>query len=240
MKRMKEKDWAVAFKGIVLRIDARALIALVSAFGLLSWFGPWPLLCVFLPLALASFCAAYALMPGGRGFLRAYLLFVFFWLLSFFFLQLWEHAGENGIALAALGDSLIFGARLFSMLSLALLLPLCISAVTLGRALTWYIQRLGLCCRGKTRERVMQAGWKAGLALTLMAAFMPRVFRTLKAQAQSIKLRAPQLPLHRRLWLLGLASLRLMGTQSWDMSVSIAARGLYREEPWLWRKSVGR
>ena len=227
--------WALAWKNLALNIDARALIALVSLCGTLAWLGPWPLLCVFLPLAALSAGAAYALMPAGRGLFKAYLGFVFFWALSFFLLQLWEHSGEAGAAQAALQGALFFGGRLFSILGLALLLPLCLSAVTIGRALTWYLQRFGLLFRGKARERIMDAAWKAGLALAVMAAFMPRAFRALKGLSQNLKARAPHLPLHRRLWLLGLSALRLMGTQTWDMSVSIAARDLYRSDPWIWR-----
>lgn len=232
MKSKNQASWAKALRRSALRVDPRLFIALVSLGGTLAWLLPWPALFIFLPPALLSAAAAYALMPGGRAALKAYLMFVLFWALSYFLLQVWE----AGASAAALRGSLILGARLLCILGLALLLPLCLSAVTVGRALTWYLQRPALLLRGRTRERLMDAAWKTGLALAVMAAFMPRVFRALRGLSQTLKVRAPHLSLRRRLWLLGLSSLRLLGTQTWDMAVSIAARDLYRAEPWQWRR----
>lgn len=230
------RNWAAVWRGLALRLDARALIALVSLCGTLAWLLPWPALFIFLPPAAASAGAAYVLTPGGRAAFKAYMGFVLFWALSYFLLQIWEHG--SGAALPVFYGALVFGGRLFTVLGLAMLLPLCVSAVTAGRALTWYIQRVGLLVGGRMRERVMEAAWKAGLSLAVMASFMPRVFRVLKGLSQTLKMRAPHLPLHRRLMLLGLSALRLLGRQTWDMSVSIAARGLYRAEPWNWREPV--
>lgn len=236
MKKEGRKKWAEAWRGLALKLDARALVALVSLGGTLAWLLPWPALFLFLPPAALSAGAAYVLMPNGRSAFKAYLCFVLFWAVSYYFLQIWEQGpGEAG---AAFWGALFFGARLFTILGLALLLPLCVSAVSAGRALTWYVQRVALLFRGRARERMLEVAWKAGLALAVMAAFMPRVFRALKGLSQNLKIRAPHLPLHRRLWLLGLSSLRLLGSQTWDISISIAARGLYAPEPWNWRKPL--
>lgn len=236
MKTEKQANWAEAWRALALKADARALIVLVSLGGTLAWLLPWPALLLFLPPAAISAWAAYALLPNGRSAFKAYMVFVLFWALSYFLLQLWEHG--SGASGQALWGALVFGARLFTILGLALLLPLCLSAVTVGRALTWYIQRVGLLFRGRMRKRVMLAAWQAGLGLAIMAAFMPRVFRAMGGLSQNLKVRAPHLPAHRRFWLLGLSALRLLGSQTWDMSVSIAARGLYRPEPWNWREPV--
>lgn len=235
MKKEERMNWASAWRRLALKMDARALVALVSLGGILAWLLPWPALLVFLPPAALSAGAAYALMPDGRAALKAYMAFALFWALSYFLLQIWEHGSAS--AGPALWGALVFGGRLFTVLGLALLLPLCVSAVTAGRALAWYIQRVGLLFRGRTRARVMQAAWKAGLGLAVMAAFMPRVFRALKGLSQNLRVRAPHLPFYRRLWLLGLSALRLLGGQTWDMAVSITARGLYRAEPWNWRRA---
>lgn len=229
---------ALLWRRLASALDARALIALVSLGGAVAWFAPWPLLLLFLLPATLSAASAYALLPDGRGAFKAYLGFVVFWAASYIFLQLWEHWGEAGAAQAAMWGGLIFGGRLFAVLGLALLLPLCVSAVTIGRALAWYLSLPASPLRGRAREKTLAAAWKAGLGLCIMAAFLPRVFRALKGLLQSVKLRAPHLPLHRRLWLLGLSALRLLSTQTWDMSVSIAARGLYSPEPWAWRAPV--
>lgn len=215
-----------------MRVDPRLLIALVSLFGSLAWLLPWPALFVFLPPALCIAAAAYVLMPGGQAALKACLFFVLFWALSYFLLQIWEAAPPA----AAFCQALIFGARLLCIFGLALVLPLCLGAVAVGRVLTWYLERPALLLRGRLREGLMEAAWKAGLALTVMAAFMPRAFCALRGLAQTLKLRAPHLPLRQRILLLGAAILRLLGTQTWDMAVSIAARDLYRAEPWKWRR----
>lgn len=224
--------------GLVLRLDARALMALVALGGSLAWFLPWGALGLFLPLAGLSAAAAYVMLPGGRKIIAAVVVFTAFWALSFFLLQLWEHWGEAGFALSALFGALVFGGRLLAVFGLTLLVPLCLSPVTAGRVLGWYLALPAPLLPARLRPRLTWAAWQAALGLTLMAALLPRSLAALKALRQSLKLRAPQLPLHRRLWLLGLGALRLLGAQSWDMALSIAARDLYRAGPWSWRKPV--
>lgn len=240
MQRMQKQSpaWALAFKNCALRLDPRLLVALASLCGMLAWFMPWQALLFFLPPALLAAASAYVLTPNARKALAACMGFVLFWALSYFLLQLWEHHNTAGIARHALYGALIFGGRLFAVLGLASVLPLCLSAITTGRVLTWYMQRPALLFSGRIREKMLEAAWKAGLSLAIMAAFLPQTLRAIKALSQSLKLRAPHLPLRRRLGILGMSALRLMGGRTWDMSVSIAVRGLYCAEPWGWREPV--
>lgn len=241
----KIPTWASAWRGLAISTDPRLLLVLVSLCGTLAWLLPAATLVVFLPPALLSAATVCAASSGGRTAVLSYSGFVLFWGLSYFLLQLWEHWGQ-GAALPILYDAFIFAARLFCIFGFAALLPLALSPVTIGRSLTWFIQRLALLegrfcrtvLRGKLRPRLMEAAWKAGLGLSIMASFLPRTFNVLRELSRTLKVRAPHLPLTRRMSLLGLAGLRILGTQTWDMAISIAARNLYRPEPWGWQPPV--
>lgn len=247
MTHKKNPAWAMTWRNLAAGLDPRFLIILVSLGGTLAWLLPAPALVFFLPLAVISAATVYVSSPLGRTAVLSYGGFVFFWGASYFLLHSWEHWGD-AVVMPILYASLIFSARLFCIFGLAALLPLLLTPVTIGRALTWFIQRIGLLeawfcgfvLRGKVSPRLMDAAWKAGLGLCIMASFLPRSFRALRGLSRTLKLRAPHLPLSRRLALLGLASLRLLGSQTWDMAVSITARNLYQPEPWLWRKPVRR
>lgn len=238
LHRFTANSLAAFWQRLVLGLDQRLLLALVSLGGLLAWFAPWPCLFLFFSLALLSANSAYKFLPGGRPLLKACVFFALFWVLSFFLLQLWEQWGRDGAVQSALAGAIILGGRLLAVLGMTFLLPLCLSPVSMGRALTWYLERPALLLRGGLRDKALQAAWKSGLALAVMAAFLPRTWRILRGLSQTMRLRAPQLKTHRRFWLLGLAALRVLGAQTWDMSVSITARGLYRPEPWSWREPV--
>jgi hypothetical protein len=121
--------------------------------------------------------------------------------------------------------ALDMAARLYMGLNLARCVTLHTSPLNLGRALTWHI-------------RFIKPAWHCGLALTIMLAFIPRAAHCFINLRRSLTLRAPHLTPHKRIILLTLAALRLLGTQTWDMAACVAARNLYRPEPWLWHPST--
>jgi hypothetical protein len=223
-------------------LDPRFLIPLCAVAGLAAWLVPrWMLGFFFFP-ALALIWLACRTLPEGTKLLRVYALFSLFWALSHFLLQLWEHPGGIRPALEGAGT---LGVRLFVLFGLALGVSLSATALTLGRVLAWYLQRLAVleekfCAlpflRGRLRPRLTHAAWRSGLALAVMAAFLPRTFRTLRDLRRTLHLRAPRLSSRRRLILLGLASLRLIGIQAWSVTLSVASRDLYRPLPWTWRR----
>ena len=224
------------------RADIRFLAALVSASGILVWIAPWQVTLVFLAPA-CIFAGTTALVSRlGRGALGAYGLFVLMWSVAQFALYLFENPGAYSAALAV---SAHLGARLFTLLGLALAVSLAATPLTLGRALSWYLGWLAvienfICftiLRGRIRPRLAGGLWRAALALCLMMAFFPRAMRVLLLLRRSLALRAPRLAPHRRAALLGLALLRIAGAQTWDMTLAIASRNLYRPEPWIWRKA---
>jgi hypothetical protein len=230
---------------VLKRVDSRLLIPLCSAAGLAAWLVPRQMLGAFFFPALCLLWLAYQLLPEGKKLLRGYALFSLFWGLSHFALRLWEHPD---VFWPAMGEAGIFGVRLFSLLGLALGVPLTGSALTAGRVLTWYLQGLAVleemlcalpCLRGRFHPRLRQSAWNCGLALAVMLAFLPRTLRTLRDLRRNLNLRAPHLSSRRRMILLGLGALRLFGAQAWSMTVSIAARDLYRPLPWTWRKEQG-
>ena len=241
----KSPPWARAWRAIIMALDPRLLIVLASLCGSAAWLTPVWMLAVFLPFAVLSAATVGASSPAGRAGVLSYTGFVIFWGLSYFLLQLWEQWGD-GQTSAIFYEAFVFAARLFCIFGFAALLPMALSPVGIGRALTWFVQRLGLLegwfcravLRGRLRPRLMAAAWKAGLGLTIMASFMPRCFRVLRELSRTLKRRAPHLSLWRRLSLLGLAGLRLFGAQTWDMAISIAARDLYRPEPWSWQPPI--
>ena len=232
---------ARAVRGILVAIDPRALVALVSVAGVLAWLLPWQGLAAFFALACLIAGTAYYVLPGGRAALAAYGLFILLWVVSRLSLYLFEYPGAFG---PALEGALLLGARLFALLGIAMAVPMAATPLTLGRTLSWYLQWLVSaetaicslrCFRSRLRPFFAGGVWRAALALALMMAFFPRSFRALSALRRSLRLRAPNLALHRRFTLLGLAALRVLSAQTWDMALAIASRNLYRPEPWALR-----
>ncbi len=234
------RNSALGLRAFLAARDARLLVLCVAALSLTAWLAPWPvLLCLLLP-ACALACAAVQLMPRGRAVLAAYGFFILIWAGSRFCLYLLEHPGAFSPALAG---AALLGCRLFTLLGLALAVPLVVTPLTLGRVLAWILSgparlEAAACSgplRGKVRPRLTELAWRAGLALALMMAFFPRAFETLSGLRRTLRLRAPHLPLHRRLALLALAALRILSSQTWDMALAVASRDLYRPGPWQWR-----
>lgn len=220
--------------------DPRALVAAVTVASVLAWLLPWQGMLCFFILASIVAAAACRVMPGGRQALGAYGVFVLLWTFSGFFLRIFEQPGALG---PAMEDALLLGARLFTLLGLAMAVPMAVTPLTLGRTLAWYLQwparaeayACSLWPKGGLKPKVFTGVWRAALALALMMAFFPRLLRMLAALRRSLHLRAPRLALHRRLALLGLAVLRVCSAQTWDMALAIASRDLYRPEPWVLR-----
>lgn len=223
------------------RIDIRLLVALVSFGGVFAWVSPWwqgtaVLFCIALVIALT----AAKLLRDGRGALLAYTIFVLMWAISQYMLFLWENPGAFQ---EALNVALLLGARLFTLLGLALAVPLTATPFRLGKTLTWYLGWLTgaekfICTRifrGKVTPFIGEGVWRAALALSLMMAFFPRLLRAMKNLRQSLAMRAPHVKLHKRVGLMGLAMLRIVSAQTWDMTLAIASRNVYRPEPWEWR-----
>lgn len=223
------------------RLDPRLLVALVSVAGLAAWLLPWQVAAALLPLAALAAETAFILLPDGRGALTAYGIFVCLWSVSQFMLYLFENPAHFNEALAV---SVYLGARLFILLGLALAVPLAATPLALGRTLAWY---LGWLVRAEAaicgalfriqRRPAADAVWRAALALCLMMAFFPRSLRVMRGLRRSLVMRAPRLSLARRTALMGLALLRALSAQTWDMTLAIASRDLYRPGPWAWRKS---
>jgi hypothetical protein len=221
-------------------MDVRLLVALVSGGGMLAWTMPWPVAAFFFVLACGIAATAFMLLREGRAALTTYGVFVLLWTVSQLVLYLFENPGQFGTALAV---SASLGGRLFALVGLALAVPLCATPLMLGRTLSWYLGWLVaaeafLCAkafRGRLRPVLAGGVWRAALALCLMMAFFPRAMRALKSLRQSLALRAPGLPARKRTALLGLALLRVVSAQTWDMTLAIASRNIYRPEPWEWR-----
>ena len=224
------------------RCDVRLLVALVTVSGVAAWLAPWQGLFCFFFLACILAATAFLTLPEGRGALTAYGLFVLVWVVSRLCLYLFEHPGAFG---PALEGAVLLGMRLFTLLGLALAVPLTVTPLTLGRVLSWYLGWLvrseaAVCThlfRGKVRPVLGEGVWRAALALALMMAFFPRTFRTLSDLRRSLARRAPHLPLRRRVTLLGVSVLRILSVQTWDMALAVASRDLYRPQPWCWRKA---
>jgi hypothetical protein len=231
---------AIFVRSCLKRVDIRLLVALVSSGGVLAWVMPWQVTAVFFCIALIIALTAAKLFCEGRGALLAYTFFVLMWTVSQLMLFLWEHPGAFHDAWEA---ALLLGARLFALLGLTLAVPLTTTPFTLGKTLTWYLGWLTraekfICAhifRGKISPFLSEGVWRAALALSLMMAFFPRSLRAMKNLRQSLSMRAPHLKLHKRVGLLGLAMLRIVSAQIWDMTLAIASRNVYRPEPWEWR-----
>lgn len=229
-----------AVRSRIVHTDTRLLVALVSVSGILAWVLPWQGTAVFLLAALVITTTAAHELREGRAVLAAYGLFVLLWTVSQFLLSLLERPGEYD---AAAAQALLLGARLFTLLGLALAVPLAATPLMLGRTLAWYLRwpvklESRICAvvfRGRVRPVLAGKVWRIAFALSLMMAFFPRSLRAMKDIRRSLLMRAPHLAPHRKLALMGLALLRVVSAQTWDMTLAIAARGVYRPEPWEWR-----
>lgn len=232
---------AIFIRSCIKRVDIRLLVALVSLGGVLAWIMPWFVTAVFFCIALIIALTTAKLLRDGRGALFAYTGFVLLWTVSQYMLFLWENPGAFTEAFEV---ALLLGARLFTLLGLALAVPLTATPFTLGKTLTWYLGWLTgtekfICTRifrGKVKPFFGEGVWRAALALSLMMAFFPRSLRAMKNLRQSLQMRAPHVKLHTRVGLMGLAMLRIVSAQTWDMTLAIASRNVYRPEPWEWSK----
>ncbi|MCL1888917.1 MAG: hypothetical protein FWF99_00230 [Desulfovibrionaceae bacterium] len=212
---------------ILTRLDPRLLVLLCSLGGLCAWLAPWTWTAPLLLPALCLALNAWRTLPGGRVIAVAQIAFILLWGLGFLGFRAWE-AGE--IAPETVEQTLIFCARLGTMLGLALAIPLALTPLALGRVMAWGLRKLG----------APETAWRAALALVIMLSFLPKGLRALSGLNRSLRLRVPNLPRRRAFFLLGLASLRLLGVQTWEISLAIAGRDLYRPGPWLWRSPYGR
>ncbi|MDR1658170.1 MAG: hypothetical protein LBT47_11555 [Deltaproteobacteria bacterium] len=231
---------AKKIQNILTRTDIRLLVALGAASGLASWLGPIVIVPIFLTAGLPIFWAAIKLKAVPRSVLTAYIVFVILWTSAQFCLSLIEHPEEIN---QAAWRAFYLGARLTSIVSLALIIPLAATPLKVGRAISWYLEpgaALWSRLRRSKNSRAQASGaWQVSLGLTLMMSFLPRVCSSLTNLNRSLKLRAPQLSAFRRIRLLGLALLRIIGTQTWEVALAIAGRNLYRPEPWIWPKKSG-
>lgn len=223
----------------IIRTDVRLLVACVSVGGVLAWGMPWQVTVFFCVLAAIIAATAVRLLREARAALAAYGLFILLWTVSQLVLFLWEFPGEVASAFAA---AALLGAKLFTLLGLALAVPMAATPLMLGRTLSWYLGWVAgaerwLCAavfRGKVRPVAAGGIWRAALALSLMMAFFPRSLRAMNGLRRSLALRAPHLKLHARVALLGLALVRIVSAQTWDMALAVASRDVYRPEPWAW------
>ncbi len=223
----------------LVRCDARAVVAFVSVAGVLAWVMPWPVTALFFVVACGIALTAVVELRDGRAALAAYGVFVLIWTVSQLLLFLFEHPGEFA---AANIQAALLGGKLFTLLGLALAVPLAATPLTLGRTLAWYLGWLagaekwicGTLLRGHARPVLAGGVWRAALALSLMMAFFPRSLRAMKELRMNMLLRAPRLAPHKRVALMGLALIRVVSAQTWDMTLAVASRNLYRPEPWAW------
>ncbi|MCC8193283.1 MAG: hypothetical protein LIP28_01370 [Deltaproteobacteria bacterium] len=223
----------------LVRLDTRVLVGFVSAAGLLAWIMPWPVTVFFFAVACVFAFTAAVELRDGRAALTAYGVFVLVWTVSQLALFLLEHPGQFREATI---QAALLGGRLFVLLGLALAVPLAATPLMLARTLTWYLGWLvgaeKWVCFTLFRRKItpVLAGgvWRAALALCLMMAFFPRSMRSMKELRRSLLMRAPRLPLYKRAGFMGLAVLRVVSSQTWDMTLAIASRNLYRPEPWEW------
>lgn len=234
---------ARAVHDYIARRDTRLLVAFVSGAGLAVWLLPWPVMLSFAVLAAVIAFAAVKELHDGRAALVAYGLFVLLWTVSQLMLYLFENPGQFADATAR---SLLLGGKLFTLLGLALAVPLGATPLNLGRTLSWYLGWLvgaekwvcGTLLRNRVSPVIAGGVWRASLALCLMMAFFPRSMRAMKDLRRSMLMRAPHLALHKRVALMGLALIRVVSSQTWDMTLAIASRNVYRPDPWVWRSGA--
>jgi hypothetical protein len=230
---------AARVRSRLIRLDTRALVAGVSLAGTLAWVMPWQATAFFFVAACVIALTAVVELREGRAALAAYGVFVLMWTVLQYLLHLLEYPGE--FATAGIRAALL-GGKLFTLLGLALAVPLAATPLSLGRTLTWYLGWLagaekwvcGAIFSGRVRPCLAGGVWRAAMALSLMMAFFPRSLRAMKALRRSLLLRAPRLPVYKRVALMGLALIRVVSSQTWDMTLAIASRNVYRPEPWEW------
>ena len=242
-KKTQLRRFARIVRACIARIDPRLLVALVSFGGVLAWVLPWQWGAVFFILACIVTLAAITTLPAVRAAFAAYGLFLLLWMVSQFCLYLFEYPGQVGPALAEASD---LGRRLFTLLGLALAMPLATTPLVIARTLNWYLTWLTkpeevICAkvlRGKVQPMFAGSVWRAALALCLMMAFFPSSMRAVGALKKTLFLRAPHLPLHKKVVFMGLALLRVVSSRTWDMTLAITSRNMDRPGPWGWRKPL--
>ncbi len=199
-------------------IDPRVSIAVTALVGLSVW--NLPKIAVVILTVVAGIFAIVA-GAGRSGSRRTWILggsFLVFWVGTKFIFDWWNHPDAIG---EAASEALWMGIRLALLLLLGMILSLITTPRGLGLAFSWFLKPV-----------MRNDAWKAGLALALMLSFIPRTFRTLAALKRSLDMRCPHLSFYRRMFLLGLAVLRVLALQSWGVAMAVASRNLYRAEPW--------
>ncbi|MFW5837182.1 MAG: cobalt transporter [Desulfovibrionaceae bacterium] len=198
-------------------MDPRIKLGLALLLGL----GAWRLSPAGVGVALALVLLAWlgvgrrrrAAFPLGR----TYLVFVIFWTAVQFVFAL--IGGESPGAAAA--SSVMFGARLLTLVLAGLALAAGASTRALGLAAAW-----------AARPVLGRRAWKLALGLALLVHFLPMSLQAMRTARRSVRRRLGRVPAGRGLLLSVSAALRHLGEMSWSQAMAVACRGLDRPEAW--------
>ncbi len=203
-------------------LDRRVLIAIVSLVGIAIWQITGLLLLAASVLALMVVALFPHEVKKRRHLIKVYAVFLLFWGVMKGGATLWATPGDLH---GAILESAVMTARLLTLVCLGLVLSFGSTPCELGRAFGWFLQPL----MGKS-------AWKAALALTIMLSFMPRLIVVFQGLHTHFRLRRPRIGLRARAVLFGIAVMRVLSMQSRDLAMAVAARDLYRPDPWRYRK----
>lgn len=224
----------------ITQLDTRFLIAVVFAASIAVWVLPLMWVLLFDGIALFVFTLYFFSFRKGPLIVKSILVFISLWAVSIFFLSLWEAGDSSVAAFKAVG----LWVRWLAMMGMALLVSMSATPIQTGRAVVWFCNivcwpEVWLCqlpfLKGKVKPYMRTQTWKVGLALTLMMSLIPQVFMVITQVRQTLKLRGRGIGTIQSVTLVMLAILRSMSRYTWDMSVSVSARNLFRQEVWEWK-----
>ena len=202
----------------VSRLDSRLKAAMLfGASFLTQYFPPWALplwlavlACLFLRREMRA-AEALAMLRGAAVFAAA-------WFAMLFPCLAWQYSGDVAAASAA---ALPMAGRLLAWAVLGMAFARFSPPIETGRAAAWFL-----------RPFLGGRAWRAGLALALVAWFLPATLHLVGDVNAAIRARRLSLPWRRRVFLVAGTALRLMEKKAWELALGLASRRLDQDRAW--------
>jgi hypothetical protein len=192
------------------KLDARLKLVLLLVVSFITQYqAEW-----FLPLWLVLLCGLF-IHPEmrtleARRMLRGGLVFSLFWFVMVAAYLVWDMGGD---AAAAARLALPMTIRILSLAIAGTAFVRLSSPLESGRAAAWFL-----------RPFIGRRAATAGLALALVAWFLPIALRLVGDISASLKARHVRLGLFRKAFLVSGTALRLMEKKAWELALGISSR----------------
>ncbi len=171
-------------------------------------------------LALLSLLFLHREMRSAAAWsmLRGAFIFAAVWFTMLFAYLIWQNRGDVP---KTINEALPMAGRLLALAVIGIAFSRLSPPVETGKAIAWFL-----------RPFVGQRAWKAGLALALVAWFLPEALDMAAKVNASLTLRGVTLSWRKKAVLIPGTVLRIMEKQAAAMAISLASRRLDQDRVW--------